>query len=885
VLTDLSATYRVQFHSGFRFDHGLAIIDYLADLGISHLYSSPCLEATPGSTHGYDVVNHHRISLELGGADEHARLCAALRRHGMGMVLDIVPNHMAIGPENEWWRDVLEDGPASTYAGYFDVEWEPPEARLRNLVVLPVLDDHYGRLLEARQIQLARERGAFTFRYKDRTFPVAPRSLDDLLRKAGERCGSDELVFIAGAHGRLPLSTATDADSVRRRHRDKEVLRLLLVRLLKEKPAIASTVNAVVEETNGDPDALHTLLERQNYRLAFWRSARRDLGYRRFFDINSLIGLRIEEQQVFNDTHDLIIRLVADGIVDGLRVDHPDGLRDPEHYLRRLREACPPAWIVVEKILQPGEKLRKSWPVAGTTGYDFLNLVGGLFIDPNHEAEFSKLYLEFGVERSDYPTIVRQKKSLAVRETLGSDLNRLTALFVEVCERHRRHRDYTRDELHKALMELIASFPVYRTYVRAEAKSVSEDDLRYINEAVEKAKSVGGAVDGGLFEFLRDLLLLRVRGELESELVMRFQQLTGPVMAKGVEDSAFYSFNRLTALNEVGGCPGTFGVSIHEFHAACLEAHSAWPQTMLATSTHDTKRSDDVRARLALLSEIPERWGPVVRHWSTMNERYRSGAMPDRNSEYLLYQTLVGAWPIEMSRVVAYMEKASREAGTYTSWTNPDQEYEKALRAFIEAALKDRDFLADVEAFVSQLVKPGRVNSLAQTLIKLTAPGVPDIYQGTEVWSLTLVDPDNRRPVDYERRRRLLAELKGATIKEIVARDDEGMTKLWAIRQTLHLRRRHPDLFGPSALYRPLIAKGERAQHVVAFMRGDRTIAVVPRLVMRLNGNWNATALELPEGHWRNELDGGREWHGKVDLEDLLAAFPVALLSRREMGV
>jgi (1->4)-alpha-D-glucan 1-alpha-D-glucosylmutase len=882
-MTELCATYRVQFNSGFRFDHGLAIVEYLAELGISHLYSSPCLEATPGSTHGYDVINHHSISLELGGADEHARLCAALQAHGMGMVLDIVPNHMAIGPENEWWRDVLEDGPASPYAGYFDVEWEPPEARLRNLVVLPVLDDHYGRVLEARQIRLGREGGAFTFRYKDRAFPVAPRSLDDLLRKAGERCKSDELIFIAGAHGRLPLSTATDADSVRRRHRDKEVLRQLMARLFMERPAIAATVDAVVEETNGDPDALHTLLERQNYRLAFWRAARRDLGYRRFFDINTLIGLRVEEQQVFDDTHELIIRLVADGVLDGLRVDHPDGLRDPERYLKRLREACPAAWIVVEKILQPGEKLRRSWPVAGTTGYDFLNLVCGLFVDPAGEAAFSQLYNEFGGEPSDYPTIVRQKKSLAVRETLGSDLNRLTALFLDVCERHRRHRDYTRDELHKALLEMIASFPVYRTYVRAEAKSVDNDDIRYINEAVENAKSVGNAVDGDLFEFLRELLLLRVRGELESELVMRFQQLTGPVMAKGVEDSAFYCFNRLTALNEVGGCPSAFGVSIHEFHAACLETQSRWPQTMLATSTHDTKRSEDVRARLALLSEIPERWAPAVWRWAAMNERHRSGGMPDRNAEYLLYQTLVGAWPIETGRVVAYMEKASREAGTHTSWTNPNQEYEKALRAFVETALVERDFLSDLEKFVSQLVKPGRINSLAQTLIKLTAPGVPDIYQGTEIWSLTLVDPDNRGQIDYDRRRKLLADLADATLKEIVARDDEGMTKLWTIRQTLHLQRRHPELIGPSASYRPLIAKGEQAQHLIAFMRNDQAITVVPRLVIKLNGNWRATSLELPQGEWCNELDSRRQWRGKIALRDLLAEFPIALLSRQEI--
>jgi (1->4)-alpha-D-glucan 1-alpha-D-glucosylmutase len=877
------ATYRVQLHSGFRFDHTVAIVDYLAELGVSHLYSSPCLEAAPGSTHGYDVVNHHSVNRELGGVDGLARLSAALRARELGMVLDIVPNHMAIGPENEWWRDVLENGPSSRYAAYFDVDWDPPEARMRNLVLLPVLGDHYGRLLESGEIKLCRDGGAFSLRYKDRLFPVAPRSLEDLLRKAGERCQSDELVFIAGAHGRLPLSTATDVDSVRRRHRDKEVLKHQLARLCRDQPVVAATVDAVVKETNGDPDSLHPLLERQNYRLAFWRSARRDLGYRRFFDVNSLIGLRVEDQGVFDDTHDLIIRLVADGLVDGLRIDHPDGLRDPEQYLKRVRRACPAAWIVTEKILQPGEKLRQSWPVAGTTGYDFLNLVGGLFIDPSGEEALSRLYSDFTGEPGDYPAIVRQKKGLALRETLGSDVNRLTALFLDVCERHRRHRDYIRHDLQEALREVITCFPVYRTYVNAEARSVDDDDRKYIDEALKAAKAARTDLDRGLFDFLRDLLLLRVRGELESELVMRFQQLTGPAMAKGVEDTAFYCFNRLVALNEVGGCPSDFGVSVNEFHAACIETQSRWPRTMLATSTHDTKRGEDVRVRVALLSEIPERWAPAVWRWAAINEQYRANGMPDRNAEYLFYQTLIGAWPIETARVLLYMEKATREARTHTSWTNPNQPYERALRKFVEATLANREFTTDLEAFVTPLVKPGRLNSLAQTLVKLTAPGIPDIYQGTELWSLTLVDPDNRGPVDYDLRRKLLADLANASIKEIMDREDEGMPKLWTIRQALRLRRRYPELFGPGATYRPLIAKGQGAQHVIAFVRADNVITVAPRMVMRLDGDWRATAIELPKGSWRNQLDGGREWRGKVSLAELLAEFPVALLSRQEI--
>jgi len=883
VTRPLRGTYRVQLHAGFDFAAAASIADYLAALGISHLYCSPYLQAAKGSTHGYDIVDPRAVNRELGGAPGLARLSEALRVVGLGQVLDIVPNHMAISAENPWWWDVLENGPASRYASYFDVDWDPPETRLRNVVLLPVLADHYGRVLERGDLRLHREGVAFTIRYHDHVFPVSPKSLDSLLAIAAERTRSEALAFIADALSELPTATATDHASVERRHRHKAVLYDALTRLFTEEPHTAQAVDAVVDEVNTSIDALDALLERQNFRLAHWRAAARDLGYRRFFDINGLVGLRIEHEHVFQDTHRLVQAWLIDGTLDGLRIDHPDGLRDPEAYFDRLRAAGPDAWIIVEKILQPGEALRDSWPIDGTTGYDFLNRLSGLFVDPEGEKAVTELYAEFTGESTDWAEVARAKKHQVMRESMGSDLNRLTALFLEICERRRRYRDYTRHELHEALRDTLACFPVYRTYVRPEPAAVDEDDARRIVEATETARAHRADLDGELFEFLRDLLRRRLVGDLETELTMRFQQLSGPVMAKGVEDTAFYSFNRLMSLNEVGGDPATFGVGVEEFHRACADTQELWPRTMLATSTHDTKRSEDVRARIDLLSEIPERWGQAVRRWAALNERHHRGEWPDRNAEYLFYQTLVGAWPIEPDRMLAYMKKATRETKAHTSWTTPNEPYDTALQSFVQAAMADLDFTVDVEAFVAPLIPTGRVNSLAQTLLKLTAPGVPDVYQGTELWDLSLVDPDNRRPVDYALRRRLLSELDRLTPKEIMARSDEGLPKLWLIRQTLQLRRLRAALFGPDGTYRPLTAIGARSGHVVAFARGDGAIAVVPRLVMRLEDNWMNTSLELPAGRWRNELTGDVV-QDVVPVGGLLAQFPVALLARLEAG-
>jgi (1->4)-alpha-D-glucan 1-alpha-D-glucosylmutase len=882
VSSDLRATYRIQLHRGFAFADAAAITDYLAELGISHLYCSPYLQAAPGSTHGYDVVNPRQVNQELGGASGHARLCAALEEVGLKQVLDIVPNHMAIaGRENPWWWDVLENGPSSRYAGYFDVDWDPPEAKLRNTVLLPVLGDHYGRVLEKLELELQREGGEFTILYHDHVFPVSPRSLDELIANAAGRCDSDDLAFIAEALRQLPPSTATDWAAVQRRHRNKEVLRHMLARLCEEQPLVAGALDQTIAEINSNPDQLDALLERQNYRLAFWRTAGRELGYRRFFDINSLVGLRAEDERVFADTHALILDWLARGVLDGVRVDHPDGLRDPEQYFDRLHTACPRAWITAEKILEPGERLPESWPIAGTTGYDFIFRVNSLFVDPAAEASLTHFYGEFTGEPTDFAAVVRDKKQFVLREILASDLNRLTALLVDICERHRRHRDYTRHELHEALREVIASFPVYRTYVRAEAGVISDEDARIINRTIDEAKTRRPDVDGELFDFFRGILLLRHRGQLETEWVMRLQQLTGPVMAKGLEDTAFYCFNRLVSLNEVGGDPGHFGLSPDEFHRACAETQARWPRTMLASSTHDTKRSEDVRARINLLSEIPQRWTEAVRRWAELNGRYRREGFPDRNTEYLLYQTLVGGWPIEIDRLLAYMEKASREAKTHTSWTDPNPIYDDALRAFVEGVMNNSEFTESLENFVRPLIEPGRINSLAQTLIKLTAPGIPDFYQGSELWDLSLVDPDNRRPVDYKLRRQLLAEIKYLSPEQIWVRVDAGLPKLWLIRQTLKARRER-QLFQPQDSYRGLTPTGAKRGHVVAFARNQRAITVVPRLLLKIAGDWGDTAIEIPSGRWRNYLTGDTSAGGVTLVAKLLERFPVALLIREE---
>jgi (1->4)-alpha-D-glucan 1-alpha-D-glucosylmutase len=876
-----SATYRLQLNRDFTFDDAAHVSDYLSALGVTHAYCSPYLQAAPGSTHGYDVIDHTRPNVELGGEEGFRRFAAALRTARMGQVLDIVPNHMAISTAaNWWWADVLENGPSSHFASYFDVQWAPPEARLRNTVLIPILRDHYGRVLEAGGLKIARRGAEFEVRYEESGFPISPSSLGPILGPAARQCGSDALAFLADAFSGLPRPTATDRASVRRRHRDKAVLREQLRRLLDDDPFVTTAIDQVIADMNADPDALHGLLDMQNYRLAWWRSADRDLGYRRFFDVDTLIALRMEDEQVFQDTHQRVLEWVREGIIDGLRVDHPDGLRDPKEYLDRLRAAAPDAWIVAEKILEPQEPLPENWPIEGTTGYDFLNRVCGLFIDPEGEAPLTELYRDFTGETRDYPAIVRDKKLLVLRDVLGSDVNRLSDLLLQICEKHRRHRDYSRHQLADALRELIAWFPIYRTYVQPYSSILSESDRRYVKIAVSAAAKEQPDIEATLFEFLHDLMTLAITGELENEFVARFQQLTGPAMAKGVEDTVFYTFNRFIALNEVGGDPSCFGISPEQFHDAAAQSQRLWPLTMLTTATHDSKRGEDVRTRLAVLSEQPGAWSDAVVRWSAMTQSHRKGEWPDRNTEYFFYQTLVGAWPVCADRLIAYMEKATREAKVHTSWTTPHADYDAAVRAFVDSCLADPVFMEDVRAFVESIVGPGRINSLAQTLLKLTSPGVPDLYQGTELWALHLVDPDNRRSVDYAERRHALSVVSSLDPPAILQRGDEGLPKIWVTHAALQLRQRRRDSFGARGSYAPVHAQGPLACHVVAFRRGEDVMTIVPRLITRAAGRWDGTTIPVSPGVWHNVLTGKRVDEGEIEISELWQDFPVALLER-----
>lgn len=880
MLREPTSTYRIQLNRQFDFDAAANLIPYLKELGIDHLYCSPYFQAAPGSTHGYDVVDHSSVNEELGGAAAHERMCAALERAGMRQMLDIVPNHMAItGRENPWWWDVLQNGPSSLFASFFDVDWEPPERRIHNIVLMPVLSDQYGVLLAAGKFRIAREGSDFVVKIDDRTFPTGPRSLRFILAIAALIYPSDSLAYLADAFGELPAPASTDINSIMRRHRDRRLLAEMLAQMMRNDPAITNAIDRAVEQVNSDIVQLHEVLEAQNYRLSCWRMAARDLSYRRFFDISMLVGLRMENPLVFDATHVLTLKWVAEGRLSGLRIDHPDGLRDPLDYLHRLRAACPETWIVVEKILSGDERLRDSWPIDGTTGYDFLNVVGRLLIDPAGAKPLTKLYQEFTGETADFKSLVRAKKQLAMRGSLGSEINMLTAKFLEVCENDILHRDYSRHELHEVLRATLACFGVYRTYVR-EPNEVSPEDERIIAETIASAKSYRPDLDSRLFDFLGRILTLKVANQVAVELAMRFQQTSAAVMAKGMEDTAFYTFNRMIALNDVGGDPDAFGMTQEAFFRWSDEIHKKWPCTMLTTSTHDTKRSEDVRARLFVLSEIPELWRDACREWSDISKPYRTGDYPDRNFEYHLYQAIVGAWPIGKERILKYAEKAPREAKVHTTWTDPNENYESAIRKFVKGICDDSKFRRAVGKFVDGIIEPGRINSLAQTLIKLTSPGVPDFYQGCELWDFSLVDPDNRRPVDFDRRRALLKLLCDATPERVMERADDGLPKLWLIRQGLALRGRHPEWFGADADIQRLDVLGSRADHAIAYLRAGSVIALAPRLVVKLGGDWRDTAIELAEGNWRNHLTGDRWKSGLTGVAELLRRFPVALLSR-----
>jgi (1->4)-alpha-D-glucan 1-alpha-D-glucosylmutase len=963
-----TATYRLQFNHAFTFRDAAALVPYLTELGISHCYASPYLRARPGSMHGYDIVDHNCLNPEIGTTEDYELFVGELHRHGMGQVLDIVPNHVGVmGSDNAWWLDVLENGEGSEYAEFFDIDWNATKDELKGKVLIPVLEDQYGNVLERGELKLTfdAERGEFSIVYFQHRFPIDPseypRILNSRLERFQETLGPThqdflELQSIATAFSHLPKRASTmPAEKRVERKQEREVQKRRLAALCARSREVRDFIAGNVESLNGNPDnaqsfeELHELIKAQAFRLAQWRVAADDINYRRFFDINELAALQMENEEVFNKTHRFILELVAQGKVNGLRVDHPDGLYDPRKYLRQLRDEFAkegpdkkdsPVYVVVEKILTGTEQLRRDWPVEGTTGYEVANLINGLFVDASAASKMERIYRAFTGRSEEYGDLVYTCKKLILKVALASELSVLANLLSRIALSNRHTCDFTLNSLRSALAEIIASFPVYRTYV--SEGDVSEEDRRLVYRAVAAGKRRSNAADLSVFDFIQRILLVSVNGSQSgcykravTRFAMKFQQLTAAVMAKGLEDTAFYRYHRLVSLNEVGGNPEKFGTTIEEFHSANELRAENWPHSMLASSTHDSKRSEDVRARINVLSEMPALWRLTLRKWREWNRGKKSlvdgTTAPTRNDDYLLYQTLLGSWPLAelddagwklyCTRIEQYMLKAVREAKESTSWANQNSEYEKALVSFTRAILERRGsnrFLGDFSEFQKRIAQVGMFNSLSQCLLKMTLPGVPDLYQGNELWDFSLVDPDNRRPVDYDLRRRLLEEMpswdggrcelrEGEApdlklrnyVGDVLANMKDGRIKLYLTQRTLSLRKAEAALF-QSGRYIPLNVRGAKANHVCAFARendGRLAIGAVPRLCATLMGDefnspcdetlWADTEVELPETDascMHNAFTGecitlrGKAGRQTLRVGRMLRDFPVALL-------
>ncbi|MGH8093025.1 MAG: malto-oligosyltrehalose synthase [Chthoniobacterales bacterium] len=934
-----SSTYRLQFNRDFTFAQARELVPYLHALGISDCYASPYFQARPDSLHGYDITDHNKLNAAIGSREDYDAWIRELHARGMGQVVDFVPNHMGIGePQNLWWSDVLENGPSSEYAGHFDIDWQPLKSDLRDKVLIPILGDQYGRVLERGELKVDYESGRFFLRYFEHEFPIAPGTYRHVLQIALdelEGCkGEDfyaELQSILTALEYLPRRTERDPERIAERNREKEIIKRRLERRGQEAPLVQRAIEKALTIINGTPgeprsfDALDALLSEQAYRLAFWRVAAEEINYRRFFDVNDLAAIRVEVPEVFDEAHRLLLELVAAGAVTGLRIDHPDGLYLPDEYFEKLQrragealekgasahregvEANPPEkaiYLVVEKILSGNEQLRRDWPVHGTTGYDFMNDAIGVLVDSAAERTITTAFHKFIGHNLNFGHLVYAKKRLVMRLSLANDVNVLGAMFDRLSEKNRWYRDFTLDALTLAVGETIACFPVYRTYL-APDRPISEADRAVIERAVAAAKRRNPALEESVFNFLRDILLFRFPENRDEEaraehvhFVLKFQQTTGPIMAKGLEDTVFYIYNRLAALNEVGGEPQRFGMRVEEFHRRNAERREHWPATLLATSTHDSKRSEDVRARMAVISEMPESWRHSLGRWRTLNRRWKRRIdeieAPDGNEEYLLYQTLVGTWPLEsfrdlseearadyVTRIQQYMAKAMKEAKLNTSWVQPNEAWDSAMADFIAKILdpgpKNR-FLDGFIPFAEEVARAGAINSLAQTLLKLTAPGVPDIYQGNEIWDFSLVDPDNRRPVDYSKRKKMLNGLTGATPEDLLGKWSDGRIKLLLTQRLLTFRRENSELFD-SGSYLPLRLTGEFADCCIAFAReweGRSLIVLAPRLTTRVGlppiGNaWRDTTVQLPKG-----FAGGADLFTGETVEGEIVSLPLA---------
>jgi len=870
------ATYRLQLNRDFTFAKAREVANYLHELGITDCYLSPIFKAEPQSSHGYDICDFNEINPNIGGVEGFEQFVLHVRGLGMSVLLDFVPNHMSTDISNTWWFDVLEKGPASKHALWFDIDWQRFEG---GKVLLPILEDDYDKVLHAGKLRLVFQSQKPFIAYYDRRLPLCPQSAATVSKQAGD-----------------------------------------------------STSDSVSSAFNGTPgnaqsfQQLHSLLQQQHYLLANWRTGLQEINYRRFFDINELISLRVELPEVFDAAHTLVLSLLKQGKAAGLRIDHPDGLWDPKKYCCWLREKTPDAYIVAEKILTHDESLPEDWPVEGTTGYDFLNYVNGLFVNQSNEATFDRIYREFTGLQKDFPTMAYENKKRILLTSFPAGVRFLADQLKRIAD-SAGFRELTIERLRDALVEVIAAFPVYRTYVNEQTVELTVAERKHIDQAIADATERFSPADLDSLRFIQNLLLLQVPEKLGAsekqfcrEFVMRFQQLTGPVMAKGLEDTTFYNFNRLISLNEVGGDPDSFGNSVEDFHRHNLEKSGRWPHSLLATATHDTKRGEDVRARINVLSELPDEWRSALARWRDLNSAKKSvidgQPAPVANDEYFFYQTLLGAWPSEESgpgqlqalrqRMVACMLKAIKEAKTHTSWLNPHSNYEKAKELFLQKVFADSStnaFLNDFKQFQRRIAFFGRLNSLAQTLLKMTSPGVPDFYQGTELWDLNLVDPDNRRPVDYTIRRGLLAELKAQLVQvptsefhlDLLTDDQLGRSKLYLIWRVLEFRNRHRAVFD-SGTYVPLAIEGTKKEHVCAFARvsqNETAIVVVPRLVAGLLKEqrlpvgqevWEDTRLQLPgAGRFSNVFSGQILAGSKNELPigQILSEFPVALLNRR----
>ena len=858
------ATYRLQVHAGFPLGAAERVLPYLAELGISHVYLSPCLQAAPGSQHGYDVTDPSRINDDLGGEPAWASFVASARANGLKILLDIVPNHMSASHYNPWWDHVLAHGPFSEFAGFFDIRIA---AHQPFRVHLCTLARAYGDALEAGELEIEAVDGHPRFKHYDNSWPLTPASWGALL--SGESTPLD--ACFAELESLLGAEDCTDEERARYRSltaRASETLREF---------AADGRLQAAVERVGKNPDRLDALLQKQFFVLHGWKLAGELTNYRRFFDVGSLIGIRTELPQVVAVTHARIETMVSRGEVDGLRIDHPDGLRDPLTYFKRLRELLPDGRIYVEKILENDERLMDDWPIDGTVGYDFLAKVNRLWMDDQRIDALTATYSDFTGHPVNFAALVREKKREIVDSTFSADLERLALAAIKSARSGWRTRDISPRHLREALARVTVALSVYRTYRTAD--TLHEDDKRIVSEAVQSARIGSPEIDAVAFDFLLSLFTQPGLGEADADWVAQWQQLAPAVMAKGVEDTTFYLFDRLVSCNEVGAQASLVGISADKFHEFCHYLSERWPNNMLATSTHDNKRSEDVRTRISVLSEIPDRWSEALHAWSQLTAPAWKNRTPDRHAEYLLYQTLIGAWPIDQERTWQYMLKACREAKIRTSWHEPNTGYEENIRGFVDGVFQTPEFITSLESFIEPLILPGRINSLSQTLIKMIVSGVPDFYQGTELWDLSLVDPDNRRPVDFDRRETLLRRCTTLAAADVVGDWDSGLPKIWMTARVLSLRRQRPEDFSNGSKYQPLVAQGAHLGNVLAFRRGDNLIAVVPRFTLSVNGDWGDTRLPLPRGSWKNCFTDAI-LQDAASPAALFEAFPVALLVR-----